>query len=214
MEAAHTSAPDLQATASSEAAVLAADAEERRCLATGEILPKDEMIRFVLGPADAVVPDLAHNLPGRGLWVKADCEAISNAASKGLFAKAAKASAKADPDLAGQVVKLLRARCLSLMGLAKGAGIAVLGETQVETALCAGKFALLLLADDAKSEPGHGQAVSKCRLFARDELGAALGYAQIVYAGLKPHGLTKRLQAELHRLTKLIETSPKTQKNG
>jgi uncharacterized protein len=220
MEAAHTSAPDLQATLP-PAAAPAVDGEERpapelcsgedrRCLSTGESLSKDELIRFVIGPSDAVVPDLAHNLPGRGLWVKADYQAINLAVKKGLFAKAAKASAKADPDLADQVIKLLRARCLSFTGLAKGAGIAVLGEAQVETALRAQKLGLLLLADDAKSELDRRQAIPECHLFTRDELGAALGYAQIVYAGLKPHGLTKRLLAEIHRLTKLIETQTPT----
>jgi predicted RNA-binding protein YlxR (DUF448 family) len=214
MEAAHTSAPDLQTTPSSEVTVSAVNEDERRCLATGEIYSKDELIRFVIGPADAVVPDLAQNLPGRGLWVKADYDAITTAAKKGLFAKAAKAPAKADPDLANQVIKLLRARCLSFMGMAKGAGITVLGQPQVEAALRAQKLGLLLLAEDAKSELDRRQAVPECHLFSRDELGAALGYAQIVYAGLNPHGLTKRLSAEIHRLTRLTETSPKADGNG
>jgi predicted RNA-binding protein YlxR (DUF448 family) len=203
MEAAQPSAPELQAAPSTEDG-------ERRCLVTGETCSKDELIRFVIGPADAVVPDLAHNLPGRGLWVKADYEAITSAAKKGLFAKAAKAPAKAAADLADQIAQLLRARCLSFMGMAKGAGLTILGQPQVETALRAQKLGLLLLADDAKSELDRRNPVAECRLFTRDELGAALGYAQIVYAGLKPHGLTKRLVAEIHRLTQLIETSPAT----
>ena len=74
--------------------------EDRRCLATGEVLPKDAMVRFALGPADDIVPDLAQDLPGRGLWVKADRGAIASAATKGLFSKAAKKPVKADPHLA------------------------------------------------------------------------------------------------------------------
>jgi hypothetical protein len=206
MEAAHASAPEEQAPPSLES--------ERRCLVTGETLPKDDLIRFVVGPADVVFPDLAQNLPGRGLWVKADREAITTAAKKGLFAKAAKASAKAAPDLADQVAKLLRTRCLDFVGLAKGAGVAILGQSQVETALRAGKLGLLLLADDAKAELDKRQPVPECHLFTRDELGAALGYAQIVYAGLKPHGLTTRLKAEISRLEKLTNTSPSPQGNG
>lgn len=189
-------------------------ASERRCLVSGEVLPKDELIRFVVGPADAVVPDLAQNLPGRGLWVKADRDAITTAAKKGLFAKAAKAPAKADADLADQVAKLLRTRCLNFAGLAKGAGVTILGQPQVETALRAKKLVLLLLADDAKAELDRRGEVPECHLFTRDELGAALGYAQIVYAGLKPHGLTNCLKADIHRLEKLVKPSLTSQGNG
>jgi len=180
---------------------------ERRCLISGKTLPKDDLIRFVIDPNGNVVPDLAQKLPGRGLWVKADSSAITEAAKKGLFAKAAKTSAKAAPNLAEQVISLLRARCLSLIGLAKSAGATVLGETQVAEALRTQKLALLLLADDASSEPGHLNNVPVCRLFARGELGAALGYAQIVYAGIKPHGLTSRLKTDLQRLRNLLETT-------
>ena len=215
MEAAETSAPELQATAlvtplSSESV----SEQERRCLSTGETLDKDQMVRFVVGPSDEVVPDLAQNLPGRGLWVKADYQAIAEAVKKGLFAKAAKAPAKAAADLADQVTALLRTRCLNFIGLAKGAGVTVLGQPQVEKELRANKLAFLLLATDAKSELDQRNKVTECHLFTRDELGAALGYAQIVYAGLKPHGITKRLKAEIERLTRLIETSQVTHGNG
>ncbi|HUY68162.1 MAG TPA: DUF448 domain-containing protein, partial [Alphaproteobacteria bacterium] len=43
----------------------------RRCLVTGDMRPKDELIRFVVSPDNAVIPDLACELPGRGLWVTA-----------------------------------------------------------------------------------------------------------------------------------------------
>ncbi len=202
MEAAETSAPETQATPSLD--------NERRCLASGAMLPKEDLVRFVIGPDSAVVPDLAQNLPGRGLWVKADADAITTAAQKSLFAKAAKTAAKAAPDLADQVTKILRARCLNFMGLAKGAGMTILGQPQVEAAIRANKLGLLLLADDAKSELDRRNPIQECHLFTREELGAALGYAQIVYAGLKPHGLTKRLKTEINRLQKLIDTSHPT----
>ena len=58
---------------------------ERRCIATGERGGKAGLIRFVIGPEDQVVPDLAEKLPGRGMWVSADAGAIDKAARKGLF---------------------------------------------------------------------------------------------------------------------------------
>lgn len=209
MEAVHAPSPEAEAAQP----IAGEGANERRCLVTGEMLAKAGMVRFVVGPANEVVPDLAENLPGRGLWVKADYAAIAEAAKKGLFAKAAKAPAKAAPDLSDQVIRLLRTYCLNFIGLGKAAGVAVLGETQVEEALRASKLALLLLAKDAKGDLPGQNPIPTCRLFGREELGQALGYAQIVYAGFKPHGLTKRLAAEIGRLTKLQNTSPHKQEN-
>lgn len=189
------------------AKIPAADAAgERRCLVGGETLPKDRMIRFVVGPGDVVVPDLAEDLPGRGLWVRADRDSITAAAQKSLFAKAAKAPAKAMPELATQVIDLLRARCLSFIGLAKAAGAAVLGEEMVRDGLRGRKLSFLLLADDAKADLDTAD-MPVSRLFTRDELGNALGYAHIVYAGFKPHGITRRLQGEIRRLTDLLTPS-------
>lgn len=171
----------------------------RRCLYLGELRPRAEMIRFVIGPEDAVVPDLSENLPGHGLWVTATAEAVRQAASKNLFAKAAKKPAKPSKTLADDVANLLKKRCLDLLGLAKGAGIAVLGETETETALRARKLALYLHASDAARALDNRQAVADCEIFSREEMGAALGYAQIVYAGLAPHGLTEKLKVEIKR---------------
>ena len=40
---------------------------ERFCAATGEVKPVDEMIRFVVGPDGAAVPDIKRRLQGRGI---------------------------------------------------------------------------------------------------------------------------------------------------
>ena len=63
---------------------------ERRCLVTGEVRPCAELIRFVVSPEGRVLPDLAGDLPGRGLWVAADRAALERAGAKGLFARAAR----------------------------------------------------------------------------------------------------------------------------
>lgn len=181
----------------------------RRCIATGELRPKEALLRFVLGPDASVVPDLAHNLPGRGLWVTASREAIGTAVEKNLFAKGFKEKIKTGPALADTVRDLLKRRCLDLLGMARGAGIAVLGQPQVEAALKAGTIALLLIADDAAAgglEKTGAAAAEAVRCFTRNELGLALGHEQIVYAGLKQHGLTGKLRQELNHLENMAPT--------
>ena len=59
---------------------------ERRCLVTGEVRPKAALVRFVVSPDGAIVPDIAERLPGRGLWLTARRDIVAAAVAKRLFA--------------------------------------------------------------------------------------------------------------------------------
>ena len=100
------------------------------------------------------------------------------------------------------------------MGLARGAGLATLGQTQVEADLRAGRLDLLLLAPDASDPPANHRHIAENRRFTRGELGAAFGHDQIVYAGLKPHSLTEKLKAELARLENTAASHHISEGNG
>ena len=173
----------------------------RRCLATGEVKAKSDLIRFVVGPEGAIVPDLAARLPGRGLWVSAQREALSLAIAKNLFSRAAKAKVNVSADLLGQVEALLERRCLELLGLCKGAGAVVTGQPQVEHALSQDGLAYILLAADAGRDCRKklSRAVIANSGFTRVQLGEALGHEHLASVGLKPHPLTKKLQMECAR---------------
>src|SRR5262245_33338961 len=62
----------------------------RRCIVTRDVLPKDALVRFVIGPSGEVVPDVQGRLPGRGLWVRSERTALSAAVAKNHFARAAR----------------------------------------------------------------------------------------------------------------------------
>lgn len=190
----------------------------RECLATGETLPKAAMIRFVVGPDGALVVDLAGKLPGRGLWVKAERSALDRALSRNLFAKAAKTRVKISAKSLETIANLQRKRCLELLGIAKGAGEAVLGEQQVESALRHEKLAFLVVADDAgksaiselsknalPNADDSPRLLTVNRMLNRAELGSAFGYAQIVYAGIKKGKLAEKIVPEFARLEKIVE---------
>ena len=66
----------------------AATGPMRRCVAARESRSASGMIRFVVGPDRALVPDLAGRLPGRVLWLSAERRAVQSAVAKNLFAKA------------------------------------------------------------------------------------------------------------------------------
>ena len=110
-------------------------APDRRCIVTGEVRDRDDLVRFVVGPADNVVPDIAHELPGRGLWITASREAVDTALAKNRFAWAARRKVNVDRALADQVEALLARRCLELLGLSRRAGKVVVGFEKVRAAL-------------------------------------------------------------------------------
>src|SRR5579872_5908340 len=120
------------------------DAPLRRCIVTGSVRPKAELVRFVVDPEGRIVPDVAARLPGRGLWTAARRDIVKQAATKRMFARAARAQVAADERLADQVERLLAARCCETLGLARRAGQAVAGFVKVRTLAASGGAAVLV----------------------------------------------------------------------
>ncbi len=153
-------------------------------------MEEDRLIRFVAGPAGEVVPDLARKLPGRGIWVAAEREAVLAAAKKGLFSRSAKAKLSAGADLADQVEMLLKKRVLDGLGLAKRAGDIISGFEKVASALNAGKAAWVIEASDGAPD-GRRKILSVARkspktpevlgVFSAEELGLALGGENVIH---------------------------------
>ena len=141
-----------------------------------------------------VVPDLAEKLPGRGMWVSADGAAVSQAAAKGHFARAAKRQVKAPADLAARVEALMAARLVDLVALARKAGQAVAGLEKTKAALVSGEAGLLLQAADGSSReraqlrPPEGENTLVSCLFAH-ELGVAFARDRVIHAAVLAGGL-------------------------
>lgn len=184
-----------------EAEDLAAEASKapiRRCIVTGALLPRDQLIRFVVGPDQKVWPDLQEKLPGRGLWVCCDAELVMQAVKKNQFAKAARQAVKVDSGLVSMVRDQLRERITQLLGLAKRGGSVIVGFSQVEPALKRQKIALLLIATDAGTD-GRAKLSNKLpseqiiTVLSSIELGQAVGHDQLVYVGLAKQPLTNQI---------------------
>ncbi len=182
------------------------DAETaRRCIVTGEVRPKHELVRFVVGPEDRIVPDVAGRLPGRGLWLSARRDIVAQAVTKRLFARAARASVAVDDGLADWVERLLAERCCEALGLARRAGQAVAGFVKVRT-LAAGNGAAVLVeaADGGADSRGKLEALAPgipvVALLTCAELSAALGREHVVHAALMPGRLARSFVAEAARL--------------
>lgn len=128
----------------------------RQCIITRELLPKQQLIRFVLSPDGVITPDLACKLPGRGLWVKCDMASVAQAIAKQAFSRAAKESVRIPEGLAARVEQLLAKRALDALSMARKAGNVIAGYEKVRTALEAGKAVCLLHASDAGADGMKG----------------------------------------------------------
>jgi predicted RNA-binding protein YlxR (DUF448 family) len=185
----------------------------RRCVVTGQTRPVEELIRFVIGPDETVVPDLAGDLPGRGLWLSARRDVVNTASEKSFFAKAAKRKVTVPPRLADDIEAQMVRRCMDALGLARRAGQVVAGFEKTGAWLRAAQRGLLVQARDG-SEDGK----SKLRALAPElaqftvldaaELGRALGRDHVVHAAVAAGGLADRLVFEQNRLLGFREGAP------
>lgn len=189
---------------------------ERSCIVLKESGPRGPLIRFVLSPDFVVTPDLAEKLPGRGFYVTADPALIEQAIAKKLFARAAKHQCTVPDGLIDQIKFLLADRVLNSLGLAKKAGLIVLGEDGVADALKARKLGGILFASDvsprtsadiARAAEGRNVPTYALNLDAA-AFGAALGRNNAVYVGLLAGKMAENLLRDCARLAPFVTSSP------
>jgi uncharacterized protein len=174
------------------------------------------MVRFVRAPSGEVVPDIAGDLPGRGVWISASRDLVDKAVQARAFArgltpeaKSGKISPKAGlsvpADLSGSVERLLAKRCLDLLGLARRSGALTAGAEKVMSLARSRKIAVLIEASDGAAD-GRDKIRRLCpdvpvvEMFTSGELGLALGRENVVHAALTSDGFAERFATEVRRL--------------
>jgi uncharacterized protein len=177
---------------------------------TRERLPKEQMIRFVVGPDRKLVPDLAATLPGRGIWLSASLDVIERARAQGglgrAFARAARGPVIVPPDLPAELEAALVRRIGEFLGLARRAGQAVAGFDKAREWLRTGRGRLILQASDgsaaerARFLSGAGDAVTILDPLPAAALGRVFGRDHVVHIAVAPGRLGERLAIEAARL--------------
>jgi uncharacterized protein len=178
----------------------------RKCIVSGEEHEKADLIRFVLGPGDEVVPDLQQKLPGRGVWLAPDRRALERAMAENRFSKAFKAKCRVDPALPARLEALIRQDARQYLALANKAGLVVAGYEKTADALAAGRARVLLEASDG-AEDGRRKLRAKrpegCEIvaiFTSRELDLALGRANVIHAAVAEGGLAEKLLGAARRV--------------
>lgn len=196
-----------------------AKARERRCIVSRALLPETRLVRFVASPDGVVTPDPGAKLPGRGAWVEAARAAVETAARKNAFSRAFERAARAPDGLADDVERLLAARCLARLGLARRSGALALGFDQVRALLRDRAPGYLVEACDGAAD-GRGKVLALARAahgepplagcFSAAEIGEALGREAVAHVAFEPGAEAARFAVEIERLGGFRALVPKT----
>ena len=189
------------------------DGPLRLCVATRRTKPPGDLIRFVAAPDGQIMADLAHKLPGRGVWVGATYSDVAGAVRTKAFARSLKHNVTVAQDLADQVETLLVRRLSESISLANKAGQLLTGFTKIDAAVAGGGVVALLHGSDA-AEDGRQKLDRKLAAVAESrgatavvlvpltihELSLAIGRENVVHAALTEGGAARRVLAEAERL--------------
>src|SRR5262249_2704699 len=168
---------------------------ERLCAATGKVKPVGELIRFVVDPDGAVVPDLRRRLPGRGVWVTATRDALGTAIARKAVARAFKREVRLAGDLVATIERLLEQGALDALAMCRKAGTVAIGFSSVDAALARDRVRTLLNAAEAAPD-GMRKLMAALRrrhdageiavidAFTSAQLDLALGRSNVIHAAL------------------------------
>jgi predicted RNA-binding protein YlxR (DUF448 family) len=177
----------------------------RKCIVSGEAHDKADLIRFVLGPGNEVVPDLQQKLPGRGVWLAADRRVLERALAENRFSKAFRAKCPVDLGLPARLEHLIRREARQYLALANKAGLVAAGFEKTAEALAQGRARLLIEAADG-AEDGRRKLRARrpegCEIvaiFTSRELDLALGRANVIHAAVTKGGLAEKLLSAARR---------------
>lgn len=163
----------------------------RTCVATGEPMAQSRLLRFARSPDGVAVPDVRERLPGRGVWVRCDREALRLAVKKNAFSRGFRQPTTPMADLESVMEGLLLRQLQDTLGLARKSGQVVAGADQVAEEIRRRAPGWLLEASDGAAD-GRGKLmrlaeglwgeVRVAGALSGAELGMALGREHVVHA--------------------------------
>lgn len=168
---------------------------ERMCVHTREVRPVADLIRFVVGPDGAAVPDLKSKLPGRGVWVTATEDALAEAIKRKTLARGFKREVRLSADLVAQTGHLLERSVFDALAMAGKAGLVVTGFGKTEAALARERVAGLIHAAEAAPDGvrklgavlrkyGLADEIPMISALSSEQLDLALGRSNVIHAAL------------------------------
>lgn len=202
---------------------------ERKCVLTGRLDARGELVRLALSPTGDVLPDALARAPGRGAWIgvsEADLAAsVANGKLRGALARAFKGAPLSIPaDLAARTRAALTRALADRLGIELRAGNMVLGTEKIAQAARSGAVTWLAHACDAGTdgpnklaqawrvgEEAEGSGLKGTILpLDRAALSVALGRDNVVHLALIDAAAAQRVGVPLQRLLHFLGFEPDT----
>jgi hypothetical protein len=197
----------------------------RQCALTRVRARKEELVRLALGPGSIPFVDLAGRAPGRGTYVAAERDVVAEALSRKGAARAFRREvAGLEPAAVEEALELavrhLSRRIVELVGIARRAGVLVIGvEAGLDALAQPGAFAVVAsdASDRARDRVNAGRSVD---IATKAELGRWLGRREVSLAVVREGTIADRLRAESRRLSGLLKpasgarSEPKASEDG
>jgi uncharacterized protein len=182
----------------------------RMCALNRDVQPISELIRFVVGPDGAAVPDIKNKLPGRGLWLTATQEALAEAVKRKVFARAFRREVRVPSDLPARTERLLERAVLDALAMAGKAGMVAAGFAKTQAALehqeviavlhAAGAAADGVRKLQANAPRRHSGAPVEIGFLTTAQLDLALARPNVVHAALLAGPASETFLARCRRL--------------
>ena len=211
---------------------------ERKCILSGEVAPRDTLIRLAISPDGPdgvayVAPDALAKAPGRGAWIsvtRAELEAaIAKGRLKGALARSFKGAKITIPDdLPARIEAALLRAFTDRLGLEMRSGRLLVGSDRIAENARMGKVSWLAHASDA-GEDGNRKLDQAWRVgrelegsgetgitlpLDRATLSVALGRENVVHLALTDRAATERLGPCLARLNHYLSQDGATSAAG
>ena len=183
---------------------MAKEAEIRKCVLTGEVRPKDELLRFVLMRDGTVLPDFNKKLDGRGFYISNSKKLLERLTVKNPLNKILHTKTVIGQDLPQTVEMILHKKGLEAVNLARKSGDLILGLEKVKEIIAKGKAAFVIEASDAGDDGKQKIAAMAANLehyvlYDIATLSAALNRENTVYLAVKSTPMSKMVRLALKR---------------
>lgn len=183
---------------------MAKEAEIRKCVLTGEVKPKDELLRFILLHDGTVVPDFNKKLGGHGFYISNSKQLLQGLTVKNPLNKILHTKAVVGEELPQMVEQILYKKGLDAVNLARKAGDLVLGLEKVKDIIAKGKAAFVIEAKDAGDDGRQKIAtmakdLEKYSLYDVDALSKALGRENTVYLAVRNTPVSRMVRLAFKR---------------
>jgi len=182
---------------------------QRTCLGCRQARDQQDLVRFVLSPANEVLVDYRSRLPGRGAYTCLSRECLDAAVKRRQFQRTFKTQdlPVSFEQLKQTLLSSIAQKIINLLGMARKSGVVVSGSNMVlDTLTGSGSLAVVILAQDVSEGIGskvvhtaETRGIPCFRVLDKEGLGRMLGKEERSVVALKAGPLAESVKAEMLR---------------